>query len=64
MTDTDNDTIRQLIRLANEPGLDEQSRQTICDVALYIKSLQNVSQKLDDLDSKLQEFNCAYSSSN
>ena len=53
------DTIRRLIRLANDSSLDPQSRKTICAVAQQVKNLRNVSQKISELDTKLKAFRCA-----
>jgi len=59
MVNDSSETIRQLIRLANDDSLDPQSRKTICDVAQQVKNLRNLSQKIDDLDTKLKAFRCA-----
>ena len=53
------DTIRRLIRLANDSSLDPQARKTICDVAQQVKKLRNVSQKITELDTKLKAFRSA-----
>ena len=50
------DTIRQLIRLANDDSLDEQSRNAICAMAQQVKQLHNVSQKVSDLGNSLKAF--------
>jgi len=56
MNDDGSETIRKLIRLANDASLDPQSRQTICAIAQHTKTLHNVSRKLSALDSKLKAF--------
>lgn len=56
MINDSSETIRHLIRLANDGNLDPQSRNTICEVARQMKSLHNVSQKINDLDTKLKAF--------
>ncbi|MGD8348033.1 MAG: hypothetical protein PVI79_02300 [Gammaproteobacteria bacterium] len=56
MNDDSSETIRQLIRLANDQSLDRQSRQTICAIAQHTKSLHNVSRKISALDEKLKAF--------
>lgn len=61
MTDS-SDTIRQLIRLANDDSLDQQSRNTICAMARQVQQLHNVSQKVSDLGTKLKAFNRAEAS--
>lgn len=50
------EAIRHLIRLANDESLDQQSRQTICEIAQHVKNLHSVSQKISDLDMKLKAF--------
>ena len=62
MTNDSSETIRQLIRLANDDTLDQQSRNTICAMARQVKQLHNVSQKVSALDSKLKAFNRAVNS--
>jgi hypothetical protein len=53
------ETIRRLIRLANDDSLDPQSRKTICEVAQQVKNLRNLSRKINDLDMKLKAYRCA-----
>ena len=56
MSHDSSETIRHLIRLANDASLDQQSRETICAIAQHTKTLHNVSQKISALDSKLKAF--------
>ena len=64
MNHKSNETIRQLIRLANDSTLDTRSRDTICAMAEHVRNLQDVSQKIRDLDEKLQEFKRSEKSTN
>jgi len=63
MYDDHSETMRHLIRLANDASLDQQSRQTICAIAQQTRTLHRVSRKLSDLDSKLKAFEHAAKSS-
>lgn len=56
MSNGSSEAIRRLIRMANDESLDQQSRDTICAIAQQVKHLHNVSQKINDLDTKLQAF--------
>ena len=56
MSDSSSDAMRRLIRMANDESLDRQSRETICAIARQVRNLHNVSQKINDLDMKLQAF--------
>ena len=60
MVDKSSEVIRHLIRLANGHNLDPQSRGKISDIATHVRDLQQVSQKIRDLDIKLKEFKCAH----
>lgn len=59
MINDSSETIRHLIRLANDTSLDQQSRKTICAVAQQMQNLHKVSQKISALDTKLKAFRCA-----
>ena len=63
MINNSSETIRHLIRLANDTSLDQQSRKTICAVAQQMQNLHKVSQKISALDTKLKAFRCADRSS-
>lgn len=63
MMNDGSETIRQLIRLANDDSLDPQSRNAICAMAQQVKQLHNVAQKVSALDSKLKAFNRSANSS-
>ena len=59
MYDDHSETMRYLIRLANDESLDQQSRQTICAIAQQTRVLHRVSRKLSALDSKLKAYEYA-----
>ena len=59
MTDSGNDTIQQLLRLANDRSLDARSRRNICAMARYVMDLHGILDRTRDIDLRLKALSRA-----